>query len=120
MLLGRGNLNTIEVLISKALNDSYINHDKFVSVNNVLREYFEMKKKSWNFCGIYYINKADISRRTDERNGIERMVDNDGVLWLNGKYIVGGLDHKNLWEITTKYHSNHIKHRYELVEEPKK
>ena len=45
LLLGRDNLNTIEVLISKALIDSYINHDKFVSVNNVLREYFEMKKK---------------------------------------------------------------------------
>ena len=27
-------LNNVEVLISKALIDSYINHDKFVSVNN--------------------------------------------------------------------------------------
>ena len=37
--------NTIEVLISKALIDSYISHDKFVSVNNVLREYNEMTVK---------------------------------------------------------------------------
>ena len=37
-------LNTITVLIYKALIDSYISHDKFVSVNNVLREYNEMKK----------------------------------------------------------------------------
>ena len=29
------------------------------------------------------------------------------------------LDYENLWEITTKYHSNHRKHRYELIEEPK-
>ena len=43
MLLGKGNLNTIEVLISKALIDSYISHDEFVSVNNVLREYDEVK-----------------------------------------------------------------------------
>ena len=28
-----------------ALIVSYVSHDKFVSVNNVLREYYEMKKK---------------------------------------------------------------------------
>ena len=43
MLLAKTKLNTIDVLISKALIDSYINHDKIVSVNNVLREYNEMK-----------------------------------------------------------------------------
>ena len=43
MLLGKDKLNTIEVLISKALIDSYIIHDEFVSVNNVLREYNEIK-----------------------------------------------------------------------------
>ena len=42
-MLGKDKLNTIEVLISKALIDSYISHDEFVSVNNVLREYYEMK-----------------------------------------------------------------------------
>ena len=36
--LAKAKLNTIEVFISKALIDSYINHDEFVSVNNVLRE----------------------------------------------------------------------------------
>ena len=41
--LGKDKVNTIEVLISKALIDSYISHDKFVSIN-VLREYYEMKK----------------------------------------------------------------------------
>ena len=45
MLLGKDKLNTIEVLTSKALIDSYISHDKFVSVNNVLREYNEMKEE---------------------------------------------------------------------------
>ena len=47
-LLGKDKLNTIEVLISKALIDSYISHDKFVSVNNVLREYYEMKEETKN------------------------------------------------------------------------
>ena len=37
-------LNTIEVLISKALIDSYISHDEFVSVNNILKEYNEIKE----------------------------------------------------------------------------
>ena len=43
-LLRKDKLNTIEVLISKALIDSYISHDEFVSINNVLREYYEMKE----------------------------------------------------------------------------
>ena len=43
VLLGKDKLNTIEVLISKALNDLYISHDKVVSINNVLRGYNEIK-----------------------------------------------------------------------------
>ena len=46
MLLAKTKLDTIEVLISKALNNSYISHDEFVSVNNVLREYNEMKEET--------------------------------------------------------------------------
>ena len=37
-LLGKGKVNTIEVLISKALIDSWISHNDFVSRNNVLLE----------------------------------------------------------------------------------
>ena len=47
-LLAKSRLNTIEVLISKALLDSYFNHDEFVSINNVLREYNEMKEEIKN------------------------------------------------------------------------
>ena len=43
--LGKDKLNAIEVLISKALIDSYISHDKFVSANNVLRRYKEMRQE---------------------------------------------------------------------------
>ena len=43
MLLGKDKLNTIEVLIFKALIDSYISHDELASLNNVLREYNEIK-----------------------------------------------------------------------------
>ena len=42
-MLAKTKLNAIKVLISKALIESYINHDDFVSMNNVLREYYEMK-----------------------------------------------------------------------------
>ena len=35
-------------MISKALIDSYINYDEFVSVINVLREYNEMKEEIKN------------------------------------------------------------------------
>ena len=45
MLLGKDDINTIEVLISKALLNSYINCDEFVSVNNVLKEHTYMKEE---------------------------------------------------------------------------
>ena len=48
VLLGKDQLNTTEVLISKALINSYISHDEFVSVNNALREYYEMKEEIKN------------------------------------------------------------------------
>ena len=43
VLLRKMKLDTIDVLISKSLIDSYISHDEFVSVTNVLKEYNEMK-----------------------------------------------------------------------------
>ena len=63
---------------------------------------------------------VDISRKTYERNGLESMADNKGILWLNEKHTGERLYHKHLWEITTNYHSEHRKRRYELVEELKK
>ena len=47
-MLSKDKLNTIKVLISKVLIDSYISHDEFVLVNNVLREFYEMKEKIKN------------------------------------------------------------------------
>ena len=43
MLLAKSKLNKIEVLISKALVNSSISHDEFILINNVLKEYDEMK-----------------------------------------------------------------------------
>ena len=43
-MLANGNLNTIEVLICKALIESHIVHDEFVSVNYILREYDDVKE----------------------------------------------------------------------------
>ena len=45
VLLENDKLNTIEVVLSKALIDSYISHDEFVSVKNALREYTGMKNE---------------------------------------------------------------------------
>ena len=38
----------MEVLISKALIDSNISHDEFVLINNVLKEYGNMKEELKN------------------------------------------------------------------------
>ena len=48
LLLGRAKLNSTEVLISRVLTNSYISHDEFISVNNVLREYDDIKKEIKN------------------------------------------------------------------------
>ena len=45
MLLVKDKLNTIDVLISNALIGSYISCGKFVSVNDALREYYEIKEE---------------------------------------------------------------------------
>ena len=49
VLLAKNKFNTTEVLISKALADSNISHDEFVSVNNVLKEYDHLKDEIKNF-----------------------------------------------------------------------
>ena len=45
VLIRKDKFKAIEILISKALIDSYVSHDEFVSINNVLREYKEMKRE---------------------------------------------------------------------------
>ena len=44
-MLAKSKLNSIEVLISKAFIDSVISHDEFVLINNVQKEYDEMKEE---------------------------------------------------------------------------
>ena len=47
-MLAKSKLNTIEVLISKALIDSVISHDEFVLINNILKEYEDIKEEMTN------------------------------------------------------------------------
>ena len=48
VLLAKSKLNSIEALISKALIDSVISHDELVLINNMLKEYEEMKEEIKN------------------------------------------------------------------------
>ena len=41
-------LDNIEVLISKTLIVSNVSHDKFILINNILREYDGMKENNKN------------------------------------------------------------------------
>ena len=45
VLLAKFKINSIEVLISKVLIDLVISHNEFVLINNVLKEYNEMKEE---------------------------------------------------------------------------
>ena len=48
VLLAKSKLNRIEVLIYKVLADSNISHDEFVLIDNVLKEFYDMKEKIKN------------------------------------------------------------------------
>ena len=48
VLLRKDKLNIVEVLIYKALIDSYISNEEFLPETNVLREYNEMKEEVEN------------------------------------------------------------------------
>ena len=48
VLLAKSKLNSMEVLVSNALIDSIISHDEFVLINNILKEYIEMKQEIKN------------------------------------------------------------------------
>ena len=48
VLLAKSKLNSMEVLISKGLIDSNISHDEFILINNVLKEFYDMKEKIKN------------------------------------------------------------------------
>ena len=52
VLLAKYKSNRIEVLISKALIDSNISHDQFVLINNVLKEYDDMKEEIKNLISL--------------------------------------------------------------------
>ena len=47
-MLAESKLNSMEVLIPKNLIDSVISHDYFGLINNVIKEYEEMKEEIKN------------------------------------------------------------------------
>ena len=47
-LSAKSKLNGMEVLISKSLIESVISHDEFVLINNLLKEYNEVKEEIKN------------------------------------------------------------------------
>ena len=60
-MIAKAKLNTIDVLISKALIDWNISHDEFALIDNVLKEYNEMKEEikiSYNIKRIFIVLNA--------------------------------------------------------------
>ena len=88
MKLGKDTLNNTEVLIFKALIDSYISHDEFLLVNNVLREYSEMKQEMKKVCVIYYIQKIKMyclscKKNTEKENSSVRKTKQNRLMLLS-------------------------------------
>ena len=44
-MLAKSKLNSLEVLICKTFIDSSISHDEFVLINNLLKEFHDMKEE---------------------------------------------------------------------------
>ena len=66
VFLAKTKLNSIEVLISKALTDWYISHDEFVLVIDVLKKYDYIKEeiKNWKtYCAL--IEKKQKQKQTN-------------------------------------------------------
>ena len=63
---------------------------------------------------------VDISKKSYGKNDIEVIVVGNGTLWLNKKHLEEKLGHKTLPVITNKCDPLYKKHRYELVDKPKK
>ena len=63
---------------------------------------------------------VDSGKETYENSNIELIVHDIGTLWLNEKHIEEKLGHKNLSVITNKYDQVYKKHRYKLLNKPKK
>ena len=49
VLLAKSKLSTIKVSISKGLIDSNINYDESVLINNILKQFYDMKEEIKNF-----------------------------------------------------------------------
>ena len=47
-MLPKSKLNRIDILISKALIDSGISHDKFTLINNMLKEFYDTEEEIKN------------------------------------------------------------------------
>ena len=73
MLLAKSKLNSIEVLISKALIDSNIIHDEFVLINKVLKEVLWYKRKNQKVQTIY--------KRKKPNKGLDHMWNNVMLLF---------------------------------------
>ena len=76
-------------------------------------------QKVFFFC-VYMYKIVDTGKETFENNDIEVIVDGIGTLWLNEKHMGKKLDHENLPVITNKYVPVCNKHKYELIDKPKK
>ena len=63
--LAKSKLHSIEVLISKALINSNISHDEFVSINNELKKYDDTKEKIKNLKtqSSFRLSYATVNRR---------------------------------------------------------
>ena len=45
----------------------------------------EKNQKSWKSCEIYYIHIVDVTTKTNKKNGL-KTIDNNEILWLNEEH----------------------------------
>ena len=61
---------------------------------------------------------VNITKETNENNGIEMIIDEFGEIWLNERHVQQQLGLKHLPALTNKYDEKYKNCRYELIDDP--
>ena len=111
----------------RSLSEKLDEKQENIRLNSVNSRKTSLQRCDWSkliehlhYFFLYIYKMLNVGKETYKNNNVEVIVDGIGTLWLNENHIEKKLGHKSLPFITNKYDEVYKKHRYDLVNEPKK